>query len=305
MFKKWLTWPVFYELTEIYTAPLNIMWFVLGSAIAQYHLGTVNWLNVTLCLVSVFIFDLAVNVSDNYYDYRHARDREGYAQKTNPIGRLQLPVAGVGRLALGLYLISLIPGIWLVMRTGWLVLVLGLVGYVICIFYTAGPYPINATPLCETVVALAIAFLIELTCVVVSTYGQHPLTWSIVGTTFLLCLPLTLIFFCLQLANNTADRDEDILNHRYTLAYYLGKPGSVRLIQAFLVIGGIWPLVNVLLGLAPIVTIWVVLLLPIMWQGMRPFFEVQDKKKTFITTVKSASLFFILYPVLFVLGTWL
>ena len=37
MFKKWLTWPVFYELTEIYTAPLNIMWFVLGSAIAQYH----------------------------------------------------------------------------------------------------------------------------------------------------------------------------------------------------------------------------------------------------------------------------
>ncbi len=145
MFKKWLTWPVFYELTEIYTAPLNIMWFVLGSAIAQYHLGTVNWLNVTLCLVSVFIFDLAVNVSDNYYDYRHARDREGYAQKTNPIGRLQLPVAGVGRLALGLYLISLIPGIWLVMRTGWLVLVLGLVGYVIGIFYTAGPYPINAT----------------------------------------------------------------------------------------------------------------------------------------------------------------
>jgi 1,4-dihydroxy-2-naphthoate polyprenyltransferase len=63
--------------------------------------------------------------------------------------------------------------------------------------------------------------------------------------------------------------------------------------------------VNVLLGLAPIVTIWVVLLLPIMWQGMRPFFDVQDKKKTFITTVKSASLFFILYPVLFVLGTWL
>ena len=39
--------------------------------------------------------------------------------------------------------------------------------------------------------------------------------------------------------------------------------------------------------------------------GMRPFFEVQDKKKTFITTVKSVSLFFILYPVLFVLGTWL
>ena len=109
MNKKWLTWPVFYELTEIYTAPLNVMWFVLGVAIAQFHLGTVNWLNVALCLVAVFIFDLAVNVSDNYYDYRHAVDREGYAQNTNPIGRLNLPVAGVGRLALSLYLISLVP----------------------------------------------------------------------------------------------------------------------------------------------------------------------------------------------------
>ncbi|WP_338208200.1 prenyltransferase [Lactiplantibacillus paraxiangfangensis] len=303
--QKWLTWRVFYELTEIYTAPLNVMWFILGVAIAQYHLGTVNWINVGLCLIAVFIFDLAVNVSDNYYDYQHALDRTDYAQKTNPIGRLNLPVAGVGYLALGLYVLSLVPGIWLVMRTGWLVLLLGLLGYTIGIFYTAGPHPINATPLCETVVALSIAFLIQLTCVVVSTYGQRPVTWSMVGATFLLCLPLTLIFFTIQLANNTADRDEDIRNHRYTLACYLGKKGSVRLIQLFLVIGSLWPIVNALLGLAPAITLGVVLLLPFMWRGMRPFFAVQDKRTTFMTTVKSASLFFILYPLLFVAGTWL
>ncbi|KRO27409.1 prenyltransferase [Lactiplantibacillus fabifermentans] len=303
--RKWLNWSVFYELTEIYMAPLNIMWFVLGVAIAQYHLGVVNWLNVGLCLVAVFIFDLAVNVSDNYYDYLHAHDRAGYAQKTNPIGRLQLPVKGVGQLALLLYAISLIPGIILVLRTGWLVLLLGLIGYIIGIFYTAGPHPINATPWCETVVALSIAFLIQLTCVVVSTYGVQPLTWSTVGVTFLLCLPLTLIFFTIQLANNTADRDEDILNHRYTLAYYLGKGGSVKLIQAFLIIGSLWPLVNWWLQLAPAITSLAVLLLPIMWLGMRPFFKVQDKRKTFMATIKSASLFFILYPVLFVVGTWL
>ncbi|NLR10884.1 prenyltransferase [Lactobacillus sp. ZJLC29-4] len=302
--QRWLTWPVFYELTEIYTAPLNVMWFVLGVAISQYHLGVVNWGNVGLCLITVFIFDLAVNVSDNYFDYQHAHDREGYAQKTNPIGRLNLPISGVGRLAAGLYMVALLPGAWLVLRTGWLVFLLGVCGYLIGIFYTAGPRPINATPLCETVVALSIAFLIQLTCVVVSTYGVQPLTWSTVGVTSLLCLPLTLIFFTLQLANNTADREEDILNHRYTLAYYLGKMGAVRLIQVFLVIGSLWPLVNLMLGIAPGSTGWVALLLPVMWLGMRPFFKIQDKQKTFMTTVKSASLFFLLYPLLFVAGTW-
>jgi len=303
--QRWLTWPVFYELTEIYTAPLNVMWFVLGAAIAQYYAGTVNWLNVGLCLLVVFIFDLAVNVADNYYDYQHAHDREGYALQTNPVGRLSLPVGGVAGLAWGLYALAAIPGIVLVLRTGWPVAVFGAIGYVIGIFYTAGPRPINATPFSAVIVALAIAFLIQLTCVYVSIYGQRPLTWGIVGTTFLLCLPLTLIFFTLQMANDTADREEDIANHRYTLAYYLGQAESVKLIQAVLIIGSCWPLVNVVLGIAPSWTALSVILLPIMWRGMRPFFAVQDKQKTFMTTVKSASLFFIAYPILFAVGTWL
>ncbi len=118
-------------------------------------------------------------------------------------------------------------------------------------------------------------------------------------------MPLTLIFFTVQLANDTSDRDEDIANHRYTLAVYLGKRRSVRLIQLFLVIGTLWTLVNVGLGLAPLVTALAVILLPVMWRGMRPFFAIQDKRKTFMAMVKSASLFFIAYPVLFALGTWL
>ncbi|MCI1554439.1 MAG: prenyltransferase [Levilactobacillus sp.] len=302
---RWLTWPVFYELTEIYTAPLNVMWFILGAAIAQYYAGTVNWVNVGLCLLVVFIFDLAVNVADNYYDYRHAHDRTGYAQQINPIGRLALPESGVAQLAWGLYALAAVPGVVLVLRTGWPVAVFGAVGYLIGIFYTAGPRPINATPVSAIVVALAIAFLIQLTCVYVSIYGERPLTWSMVGVTFLLCLPLTLIFFTLQLANDTADRAEDIANHRYTLAYYLGQPGAVRLIQVVVVAGSLWPLVNVALGIAPVWTALAVLLLPVMWRGMQPFFAVQDKRRTFMTMVKSAALFFVAYPLLFALGTWL
>jgi len=302
---RWLKWPVFVELTEIYTAPLNVMWFVLGAAIAQYNVGVVNWTNVGLCLLVVFIFDLAVNVADNYYDYQHAHDREGYAQQTNPVGRLNLPERGVAQLAWGLYLLAAVPGVILVLRTGWPVAVFGAVGYAIGIFYTAGPRPINATPFSAAVVALAIAFLIQLTCVYVSIYGQRPLSWTIVGVTFLLCLPLTLIFFTLQLANDTADRDEDIANRRYTLAYYTGKRGAVRVIKVFLVVGSLWPLLNVILGLAPAITGWAAILLPVMWRGMTPFFQRQDKQLTFMATVKSASLFFLAYPVLFAIGTWL
>ena len=67
--KKVLSWPVYYQLSEIYTAPLNVIWFVFGAAMSfqQYHMF--NLINILLCLVDVFLFDLAVNIADNYYDY--------------------------------------------------------------------------------------------------------------------------------------------------------------------------------------------------------------------------------------------
>ncbi|GKT03336.1 prenyltransferase [Furfurilactobacillus sp. WILCCON 0119] len=305
MKKKWLTWPIFVELTEIYTAPLNIVWFILGAAIAQSRYGIVNWVNVLLCLVDVFIFDLAVNVSDNYYDYVHAADREGYAAHTNPLGRLQLPLRGVWWLAASLYALSAVPGLFLIMRTGWPILVFGLIGYAIGIFYTAGPKPLNAMPICEAVVALSISYLIQLVCVYVSIYGHQPFTIGMVGTTFTLCLPLTLIFFMVQLSNNTADLEEDIKNHRHTLAYFIGRKRAVALMKVLLVVGSLWPLVNFFAGIAPWPTLLSVLLLPVMWRGIQPFFAVQDKQKTYGAVLKSTALFFVGYTVLFALGVWL
>lgn len=150
--KKVLSWPVYYQLSEIYTAPLNVVWFVFGAAMAfqQYHMF--NLINILLCLVDVFLFDLAVNIADNYYDYLHGKDRH-FLTDINPIGRLKLPLTDVRNLVWISYFISAIPGIILVYRTGWPVLIMGIVGYFIGIFYTAGPKPLNATPICELVLS--------------------------------------------------------------------------------------------------------------------------------------------------------
>lgn len=299
-----MQWQYVYRLTEIYTAPLNIVWFILGGAIAYQQFGTINLTNILLCLIDVFIFDLAVNVSDNYFDFKHAAD-QNYMEQTNPIGKYRLDPKAVGKLAVALYIISAIFGFFLVLRTGWPILLLGIVGYAIGIFYTAGSHPINATPVSETVVALSIAYLIQLVCVYVSIYHANQMTWKVAEVTFMLCLPLTLTFFVLQLANDTSDLDEDIKNNRFTLAYYLGKSGSVRLMKLLMISGIIFPLITVFLRLAPWPVALSTLLLPILWKGMQPFFRVQDKQKTFLLTVKNMSLFFIVYTLCFVIGTWL
>ncbi|BDR55046.1 prenyltransferase [Bombiscardovia apis] len=305
MNRRWLDWPTFVELTEIFTAPLNIAWFAMGASIAHYLYGVVNWANMLLCFVAIIFFDLAVNITDNYYDYVHARDREGYAKHTNVIGKRNLPLRGVWWLGLSLYLISLVPGFILVARTGWPLVILGIIGYAAGIFYTAGRFPINATPLCETVVALTITYMVQLVCVYICVYGHYPFDWALVGKTLMVCLPVTLIFFTVQLANNVADRDEDIANGRHTLAYFLGSKRSLVLMRIMQALGALWPLLNWATGLVPWPAALSVLILPFMWRGMQPFYAKPDKQTTYFPLIKAASLFFVGYTLLLVAGVWL
>ena len=247
--KKVLSWPVYYQLSEIYTAPLNVIWFVFGAAMSfqQYHMF--NLINILLCLVDVFLFDLAVNIADNYYDYLHGKDRH-FLTDINPIGRLKLPLTDVRNLVWISYFISAIPGIILVYRTGWPVLIMGVVGYFIGIFYTAGPKPLNATPICEFVVSFFISYFIMLVSIYVTIYGTYPLTWNLALTTLIRCLPLTLIFYALQLANNTCDLHEDLNNGRHTLASYTGKKYALKIIKTLIIAGLLFPIIVVLFGLA-------------------------------------------------------
>ncbi|RBP99803.1 1,4-dihydroxy-2-naphthoate prenyltransferase [Bifidobacterium xylocopae] len=303
--RGWLTWRSFVALTEVYTAPLNLAWLLMGASIAQYHYGQVNWANLALFLATIILFDLAVNITDNYYDYMHARDREGYARHTNVIGRLGLPLRGVWLLGLSLYILSLVPAFILLARTGWPLAVLGVVGYGVGIFYAAGPSPINATPLCEAAVALSITYLVQLVAVYLCVYGTRPLDWGLVGGTFLVCLPVGLVFFTIQLANNVADLDEDIRNGRRTLVFFLGRERSFIMMRVMQALGAVTPILCAGLGLVPWQTALSSLLLPVMWGLMRPFYSQPDKERTYLPLVGGASVFFVGYTLLLATGVWL
>lgn len=301
--KKCLSWPVFSELSEINIAPLNVMWFILGATIAyqEYHL--VNLVNILLCLADVFLFDLAVNIADNYFDFIHGKDPH-FLQETNPVGRLHLPLTGVRELVILMYAVSALPGLILVYRTGWPVLVMGIIGYIVGIFYTAGPKPLNAMPICEAIVAFFISYFIILVSVYISVYGQQPLTWTLAWRTLLHCLPVTCIFYSWQLSNNTCDLQEDLINGRHTLASYIGVKRSVQLMKSVIMVGMLLPVVLAVFRIAPWPIALTSLLLPFLWKRLRPFFDHPDKQKTYPILLKNTSLFFIAYILLYAVLIW-
>ena len=78
----------------------------------------------------MFMFNMVVDMLDNYNDYYHA-DSKSYQQKTNIIGRENIDPKLVRNLIISMTLISAAIGIWLASQTGWAVLWMGLFCYFI------------------------------------------------------------------------------------------------------------------------------------------------------------------------------
>ena len=270
---KQLTFKQFWELSEIYTAPLNLFIILLGYAIAKFQLNSSLNPEFFLFILIIVMFHITVNVFNHYMDYRNASD-ENYKQHTNIIGRDHLDLRFVRNFYLFNLIISFILGLILVWRTNWVIGVLGVIGFYI------------------TVVSYYLA-----------VYQTQVITFAMIGKVFLISLPLVLMMFNNLLANNTCDLEEDIENHRKTLVYYLGKPAAVKLLLTIYVFSFIWLAILVITDLAPWTVLFLLFLFPKNWQSLKKYRTLQDKKTTFPIVLKAMSAIMVIYPVLYFIGS--
>lgn len=299
---KHLTFKQFWELTEIYTAPLNLFIILLGYAIANFQLNSVPSPEFFLFVLIIVMFHITVNVFNHYMDYRNASD-EKYKQQTNIIGRDHLDLRFVRNFYLGNLLISFLLGLVLVWRTNWVIGVLGIIGFYIGLFYSYGRRPLNSLPIAEALTGTASGFFITVVSYYLTVYQTHAITPAMIGNVFLISLPLVLMMFNNLLANNTCDLEEDIENHRKTLVYYLGKPAAVKVLLSVYVFSFLWLIVLVVAGLAPWTILFLVFLFPKNWQNLKRYRALQDKRTTFPIVLKAMSALMVLYPVLYFIGS--
>ncbi|MFC0278061.1 UbiA family prenyltransferase [Enterococcus devriesei] len=299
---KQLTFKQFWELSEIYTAPLNLFIILLGYGIAKFQFNSRPSPEFFLFILIIVMFHITVNVFNHYMDYQNASD-ENYKQQTNIIGRDHLDLRFVRNFYLANLVVSFLLGLLLVWRTNWVIGILGVIGFYIGLFYSYGRRPLNSLPIAEALTGTASGFFITVVSYYLAVY-QHPVvTAAMVGKVFLISLPLVLMMFNNLLANNTCDLEEDIENHRKTLVYYLGKPLAVKVLLGVYVFSFIWLAVLVFAGLAPWTILFLLLLFPKNWQSLKKYRALQDKKTTFPIVLKAMSAIMVLYPLLYFVGT--
>lgn len=291
----------FLKFVEINTKIASMFPFIIGTLYVVYRYNQFNLVNFILLFVSVLIFDMLTTGINNYMDFKKANKKEGYNYEVhNAIVNYKMKEKTVLTILITMLLISSLLGIFIVLRTDILVLLIGMASFGIGILYSFGPLPISRTPLGEVFSGFFMGFVILFLTIYIHVYNISmisfnfeaslfilKLKWLDIINIFLVSIPLMAGIANIMLANNICDVDDDIENKRFTLPIYLGKKMSVRIFVLIYAIAYIDIIVISILGIIPQwCLISLITLIPVV-KNLFIFNKEQTKKNTFIVSVKN------------------
>ena len=302
------------ELVELRTKIASVIPFVVGLLYSIWTFGNFNAVNMVLFFVGMLCFDMATTVMNNLMDYVKAKN-ETYRQEENIIGTSTLTVKQATMIFGNLVGVATIIGIILVMRTNVILLFVGMLCFVIGIFYTFGPIPISRMPLGEVLSGVTMGFGIFWIVIFLNS-PEASFAWMgleegmlIVRLALLdhfkvalLSLPLVCTIANIMLSNNLCDLETDITNHRYTLVYYIGKSMALTLYQGLYLISFIAMVLAVVFKIAPIMMLGTLIVGIPVYKNIQLFIQMQEKRTTFALAIKNMLLIHMMQILLLVIS---
>ena len=302
------------ELVELRTKIASVIPFVVGLLYSIWTFGNFNAVNMVLFFIGMVCFDMATTVMNNLMDYVKVKN-ETYRQEENIIGTSSLTVKQAAMIFGSLVGVATIIGIILVMRTNVILLFVGMLCFVIGIFYTFGPIPISRMPLGEVLSGVTMGFGIFWIVIFLNS-PEASFAWMgleegmlVVRLALLdhfkvvlLSLPLVCTIANIMLSNNLCDLETDITNHRYTLVYYIGKATALKLYQGLYLISFIAMVLAVIFKIAPILMIGTLVVGLTVYKNIQAFIQKQEKRSTFALAIKNMLMIHVMQMLLLVIS---
>ncbi len=219
---------VWWQAFRYHFVPPSIFPATLGGLISWAVDGTFSLWYFFLVLVGIIINHIGLNMTDDYFDYKHSVDQLKPGEK-NPY------TGGSGTLTSGLigpremlkaftlcYLITATIGAYLTLERGLPILAFGLFGMFCSIFYTAPPISFSHHGLGE--LGLLINFG---TTIGLGSYFVQAQKLTLEA--FLATLPPGIMLFSMIVINEIPDYKEDLKAGKLTLVARYGKMAGIKL----------------------------------------------------------------------------
>lgn len=194
--------------------------------------GNINFFLALILLIISVCMQSAVNVLNDYFDYKKGTD--SLDNSSEDAFDAVLVYNNINPRTVLIYAIAILVvagalGIYLVIITGWPLLVIGLIGALAVVLYSAGKTPISYLPIGEFVSGIVMGGLITLA-------SCYTLSGILDLRVLLISLPCIVGIGMILFTNNTCDIEKDIQAHRKTLSVLLGREKAMKTYKATIVV---------------------------------------------------------------------
>lgn len=235
-------WRIWWQLVRPHTLTAAFVPVTLGTVLSigqtDIHFG----LFFAMLLASLLI-QAATNMFNEYYDYKRGLDTEESVGIGGTIVRDGVKPKTIMNIALSLYGISILLGIYICMNSSWWLAAIGLACMAVGYLYTGGPLPISHTPFGE----FMSGFVMGMGIILISFFIQ---TGMITPISVLISIPILILVGGINLSNNIRDMDGDKEHGRKTLAVLMGRKKAVNLLAVLFTISYAWIIILILIDYA-------------------------------------------------------
>ena len=217
------------------TLPAAAAPVVIGTALAVAD-GRFHGLGALCALLGALLIQIGTNFANDYFDHVKGTDT------IERIGPLRVTQAGLVRPATMraatalVFLLACVPGLYLVVRGGWVFVAIGLASILCGVLYTAGPYPLGYHGLGDLFVLVFFGPI-----AVAGTYYAQAL--ELHGHAIAMGFSTGLFAVAILTVNNLRDIDQDRVAGKKTLAVRWGRTfARWEYLVALIVGGGVIPL---------------------------------------------------------------
>lgn len=205
---------VWFDAARPRTLPAAASPVIMGTALAAGDEGF-HAVAAFAALLGALLIQIAANYANDYYDYLKGADTSDRLgpQRATQAG---LVTPGQMRLATAIVLfLATLPGLYLIYRGGWPILVIGVLSMLFAVLYTGGPLPLGYIGVADIFVLVFFGPVAVAGTYYVQTQGMR-LVPLVAG------LATGLISMAILTVNNLRDSDQDQQAGKKTLAVRFG-----------------------------------------------------------------------------------
>lgn len=248
---------VWFKATQPHSFVASAVGVFLGTAIAYARAGVFDAAAFLVTLGGVVVLQAATNMSNDTVDFLHGVDDlpphlvSPFTGGARVLPDRELTVAEHRRAWILLYAIGAVAGLFLAATrpNGWLLLVLGLIGGALAVFYTLPPFSLQYHGLGDVAVGVVFGPIVTLGAFAVQA---GTLSWE----ALLASVPLGILVAAFLFVNEMPEHETDPRGGKRTIPARLGLERSYRLYLAMVAVAIAFLVATAALGWVP----WLALL---------------------------------------------